>query len=92
MSDAPDKGKELHLEAGRGVGKPLPPRTIAAQSQAGNSITKIWILGSLALALLILGAIALFVHPEMARDMVWASVSLAAYLAGSGEFSRKEEK
>ena len=72
--------------------KPLPPRTIAAQSQAWNSAAKIIILGGALVILLVLTGIALCVRPESMRDLLWASVSLIAYLAGSGEFSRKEEK
>lgn len=76
----------------RDVSKPPPPRTIAAQSQAWNSAAKIVVLGGALLLLLILTGIALFIRPEAMRDLLWASVSLIAYLAGSGEFSRKEEK
>lgn len=72
--------------------KPPTPKTIAAQSQARNSAAKIYILGGALFILLILTGIALFVRPEAMRDLLWASVSLIAYLAGSGEFSRKEEK
>lgn len=91
MSDDKED-KKLRIETAHAVGKPLPPRTIAAQSQARNSITKIWVLGIAIGGFMILSGIALFVRPEIARDMAWAAVALAAYLAGSGEFSRKEEK
>lgn len=76
----------------RGVSKPLPPRTIAAQSQAQNSYAKIIILGIALFILLILTGIALCVRPEAMRDLLWAAVTLIAYLAGSGELGRKDEK
>jgi hypothetical protein len=87
-----EKDKALHIGSGHGVGKPLPPRTIAAQSQAWNSAARIIILGAALLGLLILAGIALFIRSENVRDLLWAIVALIAYLAGSTEAARKEEK
>ena len=91
MSDGKPDEDEPHIPS-RGVSKPLPPRTIAAQSQAWNSAARIMILGVALLGLLILAGIALFVRPEVVRDLLWAIVALIAYLAGSTEAVRKDEK
>lgn len=94
MSDGeePEKGKGLHIGSGHGVGKLPTPRTIAAQSQAWNSAARIVILGVALFGLLILAGIALFIHPEVLRDLLWAIVALIAYLAGSTEAARKEDR
>jgi hypothetical protein len=57
-----------------------------------NSATKRVILCVALGGLLLLTGIALFIRPEAMRDLLWAAVTLIAYLAGSGEFARKEEK
>jgi hypothetical protein len=91
MSEDKPEEEKLHIPS-RGVSKPPTPKAIAAQSQARNSITKIWILGGALCILLILTGIALLERPEAMRDLLWAAVTLIAYLAGSGEFARKDEQ
>lgn len=44
------------------------------------------------LGLLILAGVALAMRPEVVRDLLWAIVTLVAYLAGSTEAVRKEDK
>ena len=53
MSDDKED-KKLRIETAHAVGKPLPPRTIAAQSQAWNSAAKIMVLGGALFCLLVL--------------------------------------
>lgn len=60
MSNEHD-GKKIQIEAAHAVGKPLPPRTIAARSRAWNSAAEIIVLGPAVGGFLILSGIALFV-------------------------------
>ncbi|VTR92231.1 unnamed protein product [Gemmata massiliana] len=91
MSKDKSEDDKPHIPSG-GVSKSATPRAIAARSQAWNSSAKIVILGVALFCLLVLTGIALFIRPEAMRDLLWASVSLIAYLAGSGELARKDEK
>jgi len=91
MSDE-DKDKGLHVTKGGSAVKPPPPRTIAAQSQAWNNSARTVIFGICLFTLLVLVGIALYVRPEVVKDLVWAVITIVAYLAGSAEAGRKEEK
>lgn len=93
MSEEEDKNKGLHIQKGGVVKTPtLTPKTITAQSQAKNSYARIIILGGV-LALL---CVALFTsiawRPEHVKDILLVISTIAAYLAGSIDFSRKDEK
>jgi hypothetical protein len=92
MSEPKEKDKGLHIGSGRGTGKLPPPKTIAAQSQAWLGKARTIILGISLLALFILIGMSMFVRPDVTKDLLWAVIALAAYLAGSAEVGRKDEK
>lgn len=74
------------------VSKPATPKAIDAHSQSRNSFAKIVIIGVL-LALLTLALfVALIWRPEHTKDLLLVIGSIAAYIAGSSESSRKDEK
>lgn len=81
-----DKGGEVKPQ------KPLTPKAIEAQSQSRNSCIRIVILGVLLGLLSLALFIAILCRPEHVKDLLIVIGSIAAYMAGSGEFSRKEEK
>jgi hypothetical protein len=92
MSEEKPADGEPHIPT-RGVSRPPTPKAIAAQSQAWIGKARTIILGGSLLALFILIGIAMFVRPEMAKDLLWAVIAIAAYLAGSSvESSRKDDK
>jgi hypothetical protein len=95
MSEEKEKEKDKGLHIGSGgakAAKPPTPRTIAAQSQAWTNKARTVILGGSLLSLFILIGIAMFVRPEYVKDLLWAAVAVAAFVAGSAEISRKDEK
>ena len=91
MSDEKAEESKPHIPT-RGVSKPPTPKAIAAQSQAWLSKARTIILGISLLALFILIGMSMFVRPDITKDLLWAVIALAAYLAGSTEISRKDEK
>lgn len=72
--------------------KPPTPKAIAAQSQSRNSNARIVILGGLLFFLCATLVIALVWRPENVKDILIVIGSIAGYMAGSGDFFRRDEK
>jgi hypothetical protein len=72
--------------------KPPTPKAIEAQSQSRNSFARIVVLGGLLLLLCVALGVALFYRPDNVKDILIVIGSIAGYMAGSGDFSRRDDK
>jgi hypothetical protein len=84
----------VHLDPSGAKDKPKPPtpKAIAAHSQSRNSFARIIILGGLLFLLCVALGVALFYRPDNVKDLLIVIGSIAGYMAGAGDFSRRDEK